>query len=105
MFGKPSTLVFRKNDPAVPDDVENAVVALDQLSVDVQISQDRGRQTGGLRKVVSAHAISNGNGHLVLRQCSGFAPTPFDGGWSSLSPQIAMPATVAGDEKFALAAG
>ena len=39
MFGKSSTLVFRENNAAVRDDVENAVVALDQLNVDVQIRQ------------------------------------------------------------------
>ncbi len=48
---------------AVDDDVENAAASLDQLGIDIRLLFDGGRQTGGLRLVVSLIAIGNRNTH------------------------------------------
>ena len=44
---------------SVDDDIKNATTPLDQLGINIQLFLDRGRQTGGLRFVVSLRAISN----------------------------------------------
>ena len=44
-------------------DVENSAATLDQLCVDPEFILDRGRQTGGLRKVVSLRAVRDAHFH------------------------------------------
>jgi hypothetical protein len=53
---------------AVGDDVEYAVVALAQLRLDTECIADFGRQTGGLRQVVSACAVGDDDIHVRLRR-------------------------------------
>ena len=58
--------VFRalgEDELAVGDDVELAPGADDQLRVDAERLRDRGRQTGGLRKVVSNLAVADRDLH------------------------------------------
>ena len=66
MFGEAARLVLRVDELSVDDDVEDATVALDQLRIDIHRLLDLGRQTGGLWKVVSAHAVLDRDLHLVL---------------------------------------
>jgi hypothetical protein len=48
VLGKAPDLVLREDVPAIDLDVEDAVVALDELGFDVELVKNRGRQTGGL---------------------------------------------------------
>jgi hypothetical protein len=47
----------------VRHDVEDAVVALDELRLDAEFLLDRGRQTGGPGQVVSAYAVGDRDLH------------------------------------------
>jgi len=49
--------VFREDHAAVRLYVEDAVVSLDQARLDAELLLDTGRQTGGLRQVVSGYAV------------------------------------------------
>ena len=51
--------MLRKYGVAVSDDVENTLIPFDQLGLDTKLVIDLGRQTGGLRKIVSTDAIRN----------------------------------------------
>lgn len=64
LFGEPSRRVLRENEVSIRDDVEDAVVALEQLRLNSKFSRQLGPQTGGSRKVVSAHAVRNRDLHL-----------------------------------------
>ena len=59
-FGEPLLGVLGEDRPAVGDDVEDPVVARDQLGVDAERVLDFGRQTGGPRQVLSADAVGDG---------------------------------------------
>ena len=48
---------------AIDKNVEDSASALHQLGVDTDLLLDRGRQTGGLREVVSGRAIRDRNLH------------------------------------------
>ncbi len=66
-FGrKPVRIELAVDDLAVNFDVENAASACDQCGIDPFGFFDCGRQTGGLWRVVSLHAVGDGNLHLVL---------------------------------------
>jgi len=56
-------LMLREDHVAVDDDIEHAIVALDQRRVDAELVLDPGRQTGGLRKVVSTTAVLDRDVH------------------------------------------
>lgn len=56
-------LVLAEDPRAVDDDVEDAVAAPYQLGLHPELLLDRGRQTGGLRQVVSTPAVVNGDLH------------------------------------------
>jgi len=43
----------------VHDNIKDPVAALDQLRLDAELFRDFGRQTGGLREIVSGYAIGN----------------------------------------------
>ena len=60
---KTARLVLRVDELAVHDDVEDALASGKQLGLVVEIASDRGRQTGGLREVVSSDAIGDGDVH------------------------------------------
>ena len=45
---KAPDLVLREDIPAVDFDVEDTVVALDEIGFDAELVTNRGRQTGGL---------------------------------------------------------
>jgi hypothetical protein len=62
-------LVFGVDQLSVHLDVEDAVVALDELGLDTNLLLDLGRQTGGLREVVSTVAVLDRDTHV---------PTSFD---------------------------
>ena len=53
--------MFGENHLSVHDDVEDPAAALDEFRFDTGVLLDRIRQTGGLRQVVSLHAIGDGN--------------------------------------------
>jgi len=55
--------VLREDQLAVRGDVENPVVALDELGLRAERLLDLGRHTAGLRQVVSAHAVGDGDAH------------------------------------------
>jgi len=50
----------------IDHDVEDAASAGDQRRVDIELLLDRGRQTGGLRFVVSLHAVGDADFHDAL---------------------------------------
>ena len=60
---KPPGFVLAVNDPAVNPYIEDAAGALDQLALDAVFCLNCGRQTGGLRQVVSLHAILDADFH------------------------------------------
>jgi hypothetical protein len=55
--------MLRKQQPAVDCDVENAAVTARQFRLDSHLPLDPGRQTGGLRQVISTAAIGNRDPH------------------------------------------
>ena len=63
---EPPGLVLGVNQVAVDPNVENASPALDQLTNQIEFLLDRIRQTGGLREVVSLHAVFNRDLHRSL---------------------------------------
>ena len=56
-------LVFAEDARIIDDDVEDAVAAPHQLGREAELFLDRGRQTGGLRQVVSTPAVVDGDLH------------------------------------------
>jgi hypothetical protein len=56
-------VVLAEDSLAVDDHVEDAVVTPNQLGLLAELLLDRGRQTGGLRQVVSAPAVVDGDLH------------------------------------------
>ena len=52
---------------AIGDDIEDASSAGDERRLDAESLLDRGRQTGGLRFVVSLHAVGDADFHESLR--------------------------------------
>ena len=65
LFGEPSLRVLREDKVSIGDDVEDAVVAFDQLGFNSQFLRQPGPQTGGARKVVSAYAVRDRDVHLL----------------------------------------
>jgi hypothetical protein len=57
--GEATDLVLREDELSIHDNIKDAVGALDQLRLDAELIGDSGRQTGGLRKIVSGYAIGN----------------------------------------------
>jgi hypothetical protein len=55
--------VLREDELPIRDDVEDAVVAPDQLRLDPEVFRESGRQTGGPRVIVSTHAVGDGDLH------------------------------------------
>lgn len=51
--------MFGINQVPIHDDVKDSAAALDQLRLDTRCLLDRVRQTGGLRGVVSLHAVGD----------------------------------------------
>jgi hypothetical protein len=56
--------MLREDKVPISDDVEDAVVAFDQLGFNSQFLRQPGPQTGGTRKVVSADAIRDRDVHF-----------------------------------------
>ena len=73
MSWKAAGLLFAIDAAAIGHDVEDAASAGDQRRVDVELLFDRGRQTGGLRFVVSLHAVGDADLHGALRNENGEA--------------------------------
>ena len=70
MIRKAVLAVLRKDLHAVDGDVEHTALAGDDLRVDAEFALDDGRQTGGLRTVVSTDTIRNGDVHtgtMIIR--------------------------------------
>ena len=57
VFGEAAHFVLREYEATVGDDIEDAVVAADEFGFDLQFLFQGGRQTGGLRQVVSTPAV------------------------------------------------
>lgn len=55
--------MFGIDQVPIHNDVEDAAAALDQFGLNARCILDRVRQTGGLRGVVSLHAVSNADFH------------------------------------------
>jgi hypothetical protein len=66
ILGKPSLRVFRKQQLAVHRDIENPAVSAGQFRLDPQFALERGRQTGGLREVVSTTAVLDRDLHRLM---------------------------------------
>jgi hypothetical protein len=63
---EPVNFVFAEDRVAIDDDIEDAAFALDQRCIDSGCLFYRFRQTGGLGRVVSLHAIGDRNLHRVF---------------------------------------
>ena len=63
--------MFGIDQVPIHNDVEDSAAALDQFRLDTRRFLNRVRQTGGLRGVVSLHAVSNADLHSL--------PSPFIG--------------------------
>jgi hypothetical protein len=63
VVGETPGRVFGENEFSICDNVEDAVPPRDQFGLNTQFSLQRGPQTGGTRKVVSANAVRNRNVH------------------------------------------
>lgn len=57
-------LMFGVDQVPIDDNVEDSAAALDQFRLDTRCLLNRIRQTGGLRGVVSLHAVSDADLHL-----------------------------------------
>ena len=66
MCGKTKRFILAVNQSAVDFDVKNSTIAFDQLCVNAFGLLNGGRQTGGLRCVVSHNAIGDFNLHFRL---------------------------------------
>lgn len=64
LFREAAGLVLREEQDVVLMDVEDAGAPLDELGFRAGLLPDPGRQTGGPRKVVSATAVVDGDGHF-----------------------------------------
>jgi hypothetical protein len=62
-LGEAAVAVLGEDELAVGDDVEDAVIALEELRLDAERLPDVGRQTGGPRQIVSAYAVLDGDVH------------------------------------------
>jgi len=62
--GEATDLMLGKDEFSVHDNIKDAVGALDQLRLDAELLGDSGRQTGGLRKIVSGYAVGNRDSHV-----------------------------------------
>jgi len=58
--------MLRKSELPIDHDVEDAILALDQLRIDTEILGNCGRQTGSLMKIVSRDAVSDRDLHRKL---------------------------------------
>ncbi len=66
-LGKPSQFLLGEDQRPVGDDLEGAVTAFDQFDADTEFLIDAGRQTGGLRPIVSFHAKGNRDLHGSIK--------------------------------------
>jgi hypothetical protein len=57
--------VLREDHLSVELDVEDAIIALDQARLYGELLLNLGRQTGGLRQVVSAYAVFDRDFHRI----------------------------------------
>ena len=58
-FGEPVLRLLREDEIAVGDHIELAARSFDHLGFDAESVSNRGRQTGGLRQVVSNLAVAD----------------------------------------------
>lgn len=56
--------MLREDKIAVQCDIKDAVFAFDEFRFDVERTGYCGRQTGGLREIVSRYTVSNGDFHF-----------------------------------------
>jgi len=59
VLGEPARPVLGEDEFSVHDDIEDSPAALDQLRLGIELFGDPGRQTGGLREVVSGYAVGD----------------------------------------------
>src|SRR5688572_11771665 len=75
--------MLRENDRVAGNDVEHAVDAFDEFGLLTVFRVNCGRQTGGPREIVSAHAVGNGDAHDQppdpLNAAARFDPSAMDG--------------------------
>ena len=64
---KAAGAVPRINEFAAGSDIEHAGASLDEFGFTAECAFDFGRQTGGLRQIVSSRAVGDGNLHGVFR--------------------------------------
>jgi hypothetical protein len=58
-------VALRVDECAIGNDVEDPAAALDEFRFDTELPGNFGRQTGGLRQVVSDCAVGDGDAHGV----------------------------------------
>jgi hypothetical protein len=66
VFGRIATgLVLREDELAVAVDIEDSGVSALERRLDAECGTDRGRQTGGPRKIVSTSAVGDLDAHVL----------------------------------------
>jgi hypothetical protein len=60
---EPAFAILREYQSAIGDNVEDADRARGELGLHPELFRDFGRQTGSLRQIVSAAAVSDGDAH------------------------------------------
>ena len=65
VFRKTSGLMLRVDQLAIDFDIKDAASAFDQFGIHPRLCLNRIRQTGGLRGVVSLHAIRDRDLHVA----------------------------------------
>jgi hypothetical protein len=66
IFREAAFVLFREDEFSIKFDIENPTAAGNEFGRDVVLLLDLGRQTGGLRFVVSTRAICNSDDHSSL---------------------------------------
>jgi len=70
------SFLLAENQAAVDFDVKHTTFALHKFSIDAILVLDRSRQTGGLGRVISHHAVGDPDLHCKLRG-AGFVGQPY----------------------------
>jgi len=59
ILGKSSFLVLRENEIPIHHNIKDTVLAFDKLRLDPELIENCGRQTGGLRQIVSRDTVGD----------------------------------------------
>ena len=65
VIGKTTGMMLREDKISIYCDIKDAVLAFDEFRFDAELIGNCGRQTGGLREIVSRDAVGNGDFHCL----------------------------------------